>query len=45
MKQDRFLIGILIGIGVLIVVALTIFFTRQNKQTYMSDRRTRRRSA
>src|ERR1700690_3007338 len=37
MKQDRFLIGILIGIGVLIVVALAIFFTRQNKQTYVSD--------
>jgi hypothetical protein len=37
MKQDRFLISILVGIGVLIVVALTVFFTRQNKQTYVSD--------
>jgi hypothetical protein len=37
MKQDRFLIGILIGIGVLIVVALAIFFTRQDKQTYISE--------
>ncbi len=37
MKQDRFLIGILIGIGVLIVVALATFFTRQNNQTYVSD--------
>ncbi len=37
MKQDRFLIGILIGIGVLIVVALAIFFTQQNKQTYVSE--------
>ena len=37
MKQDRFLIGILIGIGVLIVVALAIFFTRQNKQTYVPE--------
>jgi Tfp pilus assembly protein PilW len=37
MKQDRFLIGILIGIGVLIAAALVVFFTRQNKQTYISD--------
>ena len=25
MKQDRFLIGILVGIGVLIIVALALF--------------------
>ncbi len=37
MKQDRFLIGILIGIGVLIVAALVIFFTRENKETYVSE--------
>ena len=37
MKQDRFLVGILIGIAVLIIVALTVFFTRQNKQTYGSE--------
>jgi Tfp pilus assembly protein PilW len=37
MKQDRFLIGILIGIGVLIALALVVFFTRQNKQTYVSE--------
>ena len=37
MKQDRFLTGILIGIGVLIIVALIIFFTRQNNQAYVSD--------
>ena len=37
MKQDRFLMGILIGIGVLVVVALTLFFTRQDKQTYRED--------
>jgi hypothetical protein len=37
MKQDRFLIGILVGIGVLVVVALTLFFTRQNTQEYVSD--------
>ena len=34
MKQDRFLIGIFIGIVVLIAVALTLFFTRQEAQTY-----------
>lgn len=37
MKQDRFLTGILIGIGVLIVVALAVFFTRKDTQTYISD--------
>ncbi|GAB4420060.1 MAG: hypothetical protein Kow002_08220 [Anaerolineales bacterium] len=37
MKQDRFLIGILVGIGVLIAIALTLFFTRQDTQAYMSD--------
>ena len=37
MKQDRFLTGILIGIGVLVVAALAVFFTRGNTQTYISD--------
>jgi hypothetical protein len=37
MKQDRFLTGILIGIGVLIVVALGLFFTRQDKREYIAD--------
>ncbi|HEY9153074.1 MAG TPA: hypothetical protein VIN60_09340 [Anaerolineales bacterium] len=37
MKQDRFLIGILIGIGVLIIAALGIFFTRENQQAYVSE--------
>jgi len=37
MKQDRFLTGILVGIGLLIVAALVIFFTRQDKQVYVSD--------
>jgi hypothetical protein len=38
MKQDRFLIGILAGIAVLIIVALAIFFVRQNnKQAYISE--------
>ena len=38
MKQDRFLIGILAGIAVLIIVALAIFFVRRNnRQTYVSE--------
>jgi hypothetical protein len=37
MKQDRFLTGILIGIGVLVVIALAVFFTRQDTQTYISE--------
>jgi len=37
MKQDRFLMGILIGIGVLVVVALVLFFARQDTQTYRTD--------
>jgi hypothetical protein len=37
MKQDRFLTGILIGIGVLIVAALAVFFARKDALTYVSD--------
>jgi hypothetical protein len=37
MKQDRFLTGILIGIAVLIVAALVVYFTRQNQATYVPD--------
>lgn len=37
MKQDRFLTGILIGIGVLVVVALGVFFVRQDAQTYLPE--------
>ena len=37
MKQDRFLTGILIGIGVLIIAALAVFFTRKDSQTYVAD--------
>jgi hypothetical protein len=37
MKQDRFLMGILIGIGVLIIAALALFFVRKDTQTYISD--------
>ena len=37
MKKDRFLTGILIGIGVLVVLALVLFFLRQDKQEYRSE--------
>jgi len=37
MKQDRFLTGILIGIGLLVVIALAVFFTRSDTQTYVSE--------
>ena len=38
MKQDRFLTGILIGIGVLILLALVLFFTRQDKKEYLVEK-------
>ena len=37
MKQDRFLLIILGVIGVLMVAAVSLFFTRQNSQTYKPD--------
>jgi hypothetical protein len=37
MKQDKFLTGILIGIGVLILLALVLFFTRQDNRDYVAD--------
>ena len=37
MKQDRFLTGILVGIGLLVVVALAVFFSRRDTQTYISE--------
>jgi hypothetical protein len=37
MKQDRFLLGILIFIGVLVVAALGLFFLRQDSQVYVVD--------
>ena len=37
MRQDRFLTGILIGIALLIVAALAVFFTRQNQATYGAE--------
>ncbi|HSB01817.1 MAG TPA: hypothetical protein VLE49_14295 [Anaerolineales bacterium] len=37
MKQDRFLTGILIGIAVLVVIALAVFFIRRDSQSYISE--------
>jgi hypothetical protein len=37
MKQDRFLLGILIGIGALVVLALVMFFLRQETRSYIAD--------
>jgi len=37
MRQDRFLTGILIGIGVLILAALAVFFIRRDGQSYISE--------
>jgi hypothetical protein len=34
MKQDRFLLGILIGIGVVIIAALALFFLRRSEPVY-----------
>ena len=37
MKTDRFLLGILIAIAIVIVIALLMFFTRQDRQEYMAE--------
>ena len=37
MKQDRFLTGILVGIAVLVVVALAVFFIRRDNQSYIAE--------
>jgi hypothetical protein len=37
MRQDRFLTGILIGIAVLIVAALAVYFTRRGESNYVSE--------
>jgi hypothetical protein len=37
MKQDRFLTGILLGIAVLVVLALAVFFIRRDTQTYVAE--------
>jgi hypothetical protein len=34
MKQDRFLVGIIIGIGVLVLLSLILFFARRGSLTY-----------
>jgi hypothetical protein len=37
MKQDRFLLGILVGIGILVLAALALFFTRQDRAEYQAE--------
>jgi hypothetical protein len=37
MKQDRFLTGILVGIAVLVVVAMAVFFIRKDSQSYIAE--------
>lgn len=37
MKQDKFLTGILIGVGALVLLALALFFTRQDRRDYLPD--------
>ncbi len=37
MKQDRFLMGILIFIGLLVIAALALFFIRKDNQVYVPD--------
>ena len=37
MKQDRFLLGILLFIILLVIVSIALFFIRQDTQTYLPD--------
>lgn len=37
MRQDRFLTGILIGIGVIVVIALALFFMRRGEARYVAE--------
>jgi hypothetical protein len=37
LKLDRFLIGILIGIGLLVIVALSLFFMRRGEAQYTAE--------
>ena len=37
MKKDRFLLGILVGVGVLAVLAIVLFSLRQSQATYVAD--------
>lgn len=37
MRQDRFLIGILAGIGILVVLSIALFFVRRGTLEYVSE--------
>ncbi len=37
MKQDRFLLGILVGIGLLVVISVIAFFARQRQVVYRPE--------
>ncbi|GAB4533203.1 MAG: DUF4878 domain-containing protein [Anaerolineales bacterium] len=37
MKQDRFLTAILVGIALLVIASLTVFFARRGTQTYQPE--------
>lgn len=37
MKQDRFLTGILVGIAILVITALTVFFLRKDNLQYSAE--------
>jgi hypothetical protein len=37
LKQDRFLMGILIGIGVIVLAALALFFVRRGEARYVDE--------
>ncbi len=37
MKEDRFLTGILLGIALLIIASLVVFFVRKDTQTYLPE--------
>ena len=37
MKEDRFLTGILIGIALLVVASVSVFFSRKGTQTYLPE--------
>lgn len=37
MKRDNFLIGILVGIAVLVIVALIVFFMRKDNMVYVNE--------
>ena len=37
MKEDRFLTGILVGIALLVIASLSVFFLRKDAQTYLPE--------